>query len=69
LTPAERECLSLAADGLHSDQIAARLGLSVALVRAHLDAARIALGAASKLEAVLIADRHGLIPTSERSIH
>jgi len=57
----ERRVLALAATGLMTDEVAARLGMSPNDARRHLARAIDALGAGSKLHAVVIAFRRGLI--------
>jgi DNA-binding NarL/FixJ family response regulator len=61
LEPAERRVLELIAEGLSNREIAEQLGVPVEAVRDALDAIFARLGAGSKLEALLIAIRHGLI--------
>jgi DNA-binding NarL/FixJ family response regulator len=61
LTPREREVLTLVAEGLPNRTIAERLTLSLNTVRTHVQAVLTKLGAHSKLEAVAIARRRGLI--------
>lgn len=61
LTPREREVLSLLADGLSTAAIAKRLFLSPATVRNHIQSVLTKLGAHSKLEAVTVALREGLV--------
>ena len=61
LTAEERAVLELSAMGAVLGEVAEVLGMSDDEARAHLASAKHALGAASKLEAVLIALRHGLI--------
>ena len=61
LTAAERRVLQASARGLPTDEVAAHLGLSPDEVRRHVAAAMVALGARSKLEAVVLAIRRGLI--------
>ena len=61
LTTGERTMLSMAAAGFTSTQIAEAVGASRHLVRNVLVSATAKLGARSKLEAVLIADRTGQI--------
>ena len=67
LTELEHLVLRLSATGLTTDEVADRLGLSPDEVRRHVAAAMVALGASSKLEAVVHALRRGLIrlPTGE----
>ena len=61
LTEREREVLSLVADGLSNAAIAERLDVSVHTVRHHIARLSGKLGAHSKLEALSIAVRQGLI--------
>jgi len=61
LTRRQLEILRLVADGVSTGQIAGRLYLSRATVRNHVAAALRALGAHSRLEAVAVARRDGLI--------
>jgi DNA-binding NarL/FixJ family response regulator len=53
--------LELVARGLTTDEAAARLEVSPGVVRRHLASAIVALGARSKLEAIVAALRLGLI--------
>jgi DNA-binding NarL/FixJ family response regulator len=55
------EVLELLARGLTTDEAASRIGVSPGVVRRHLATAIVALGARSKLEAILAALRLGLI--------
>ena len=61
LTPREREVLACAAEGFSTEQIAQQLSLSALTVRTHLRNAMGKLQAHSRLEAVAIALRQGLI--------
>jgi DNA-binding CsgD family transcriptional regulator len=61
LEPSERHVLELVAEGLSNREMAERLGVPVEAVRASLGAIFAKLGASSKLEALLIAVRLGLI--------
>lgn len=62
LTDREREVLGLLADGLTNAAIAERLVVSVHTVRNHIANLSTKLGAHSKLEALSIAVREGLLP-------
>jgi len=62
LTEREREVLVLLADGLTNAAIAERLVVSVHTVRNHIANLSAKLGAHSKLEALSIAVREGLLP-------
>ncbi len=61
LSPRERECLNLAARGLTSDDIAARLEISPRTVQFHFDGIRSKLNAANRGEAIAVAIKAGLI--------
>lgn len=61
LTPRELEVVALLAEGLATQDIAEHLVLSVKTVRNHVQNAITKLGAHSKLEAVAIASRRGLV--------
>ena len=62
LTEREREVLSLLSEGLTNAAIADRLFVSVHTVRNHVANLSAKLGARSKLEALSIAVREGLLP-------
>ena len=62
LTEREREVLGLVAEGLSNAAIAERLVVSVHTVRNHIASLSTKLGAHSKLEALSIAVRRGLLP-------
>jgi DNA-binding NarL/FixJ family response regulator len=62
LTEREREVLALVAEGLPNAAIAERLVVSVHTVRNHIASLSAKLGAHSKLEALSIAVREGLLP-------
>lgn len=64
LTPREREMLGHLAEGLSNQAIAERLGVSVNTVRNHVQNVLTKLGAHSKLEAVAVAVREGIIERS-----
>jgi len=57
LSPEARRALALAAAGLTTDEVSARLGVGPDAVREHLRHAMRVLGARSKLEAVVLALR------------
>lgn len=61
LEPLERLVLKLMAHGLSAREVSQRLDVPVDRVRAHTHAAVVKLGAHSKLEALVIAIRRGLI--------
>ncbi len=63
LTSRERQVLVLLAEGLPNADIAERLTLSVHTVRNHVANLSAKLGAHSKLEALAIAMRQGLLPS------
>ena len=61
LTDLEHGVLQVSATGLLTDEVAIQLGMDPDEVRRHLVGAMAALGASSKLEAVVLALRLGLI--------
>ena len=61
LTDRQSEILRAVIDGLASDAISARLGISTDTVNDHINAIRVKLGAASRTEAVAIALRKHLL--------
>ncbi len=61
MTPREREVLQLLAEGCSTDEIMARLFVSRNTVRTHVQKVIGKLGAHSKLEAVAIARREGIV--------
>lgn len=61
LSDRERECLTLAARGLTTEDIAMKLGIGSRTVQFHFDAIRSKLAAANRQEAVARAIREGLI--------
>ena len=65
LAPVERRILELLATGLSTRDVADQIGMSVPAVRAQLSSILAKLGALSKLEALIIAIRRGLIDLSQ----
>lgn len=61
LTPREAEVLVAMSEGVANQDLAARFGISVHTVRNHVQRVIAKLGAHSRLEAVVIASRSGLI--------
>ena len=61
LTAREQETLLLLADGAGTDQISSKLGVARNTARNHVQRVLDKLGARSKLEAVSIARREGLL--------
>jgi len=61
LSPRESEVLDLLATGATTQQIASELFVSVTTVRNHIQRILVKLGAHSKLEAVVIAAREGIV--------
>jgi DNA-binding NarL/FixJ family response regulator len=64
LTPREREVLQCMVDGLNRPEIAERLGLSANTVRTHTQNLLAKIGAHSALEAITMAMRSGMRPSS-----
>lgn len=64
LTPRQREILGLIAEGVPAKVIAVRLGIAEVTVRNHIRGILRALGSHSQLEAVAVARRSGVLPTS-----
>lgn len=62
LSAREREVLALIAAGLFDEQIAVRLSITTAAVRAHVSAARGKLGATTRAHLMVIAGQIGLLP-------
>lgn len=65
LAPREREVLQAIATGLSPEQVADLLTISIHTVRTHLKNAMAKLNSRSKLEAVMLAIKHGLITLPE----
>jgi DNA-binding NarL/FixJ family response regulator len=61
LTPRQAEVLSLLAQGKSNEMIAKQLGISVGVVKLHINAIFKALNVQSRTEAVLIAVRYGVV--------
>jgi DNA-binding CsgD family transcriptional regulator len=61
LTPRQKECLKLTAGGMTALAISQKLGISVRMVRWHLQQARQRLGAVSSAQAVHIASKGNLL--------
>lgn len=61
LSPRERQCLVMAAHGLAGEDIAFKLAISPRTVQHHFDSIRSKLGAANRLEAVVIGLSSGII--------
>lgn len=66
LTPREQAVLALAADGCSTREIATRLGVSSATVKAHLRGAYTKLDVPDRTSAVAAALRRGLLPGRDR---
>jgi DNA-binding NarL/FixJ family response regulator len=67
LTPREREVIQCMVDGLSRPEIAERLGLSANTVRTHTQNLLGKVGAHSALEAITMAMRYGMRPSSRGS--
>ncbi len=65
LTPRQKDVLDLLAEGASTEQISAGLHLTTETVRNYVRQLLKALGAHSRLEAVVVARKHGLIRDSE----
>jgi HD-GYP domain-containing protein (c-di-GMP phosphodiesterase class II)/DNA-binding CsgD family transcriptional regulator len=63
LSPREAAVLDLVADGLTNRAIGSRLGISPKTVNTHLEHAYSKLGVSTRVAAVVVADRHGWLPT------
>ena len=61
LTRRQRECLQYTADGYTGRKVAHRLGISLRMVRFHLESARQRLNASSTTQAVYLAAKSGII--------
>ncbi|HLM10512.1 MAG TPA: response regulator transcription factor [Thermoleophilaceae bacterium] len=61
LSARQREILQMLADGMQTDQVAERLGLSTETVRTHTKRILAKLEASTRTQAVAIGIRHGLI--------
>ena len=61
LTPREREVLALLCEGLSNKLISRELGISVSTVKIHVSNIFAELNVSSRLQAVVIARRYGLI--------
>src|SRR6056297_1515141 len=61
LTPREHEILVILADGLSDKEIAAKLSVSIATVRTHVNAILAKTGTRSRTQALILAVRHGLV--------
>jgi PAS domain S-box-containing protein len=64
LTARQHDVLRLLDEGLGTAELAAQLGISVETARNHVRALLRELGVHSRLEAVAVARRHGLLPPS-----
>jgi DNA-binding NarL/FixJ family response regulator len=64
VTPRETQVLRALAAGQTAAQIAASLGISALTVQSHVKSILVKLGVHSKIEAVTLAWRHGLVPTN-----
>ncbi len=68
LSKRERECLTLAARGLTTDDIAMKLEISSRTVQFHFDSIRSKLGAANRQEAVALAVQSGVVQAGKGSL-
>ena len=62
LTEREREIVALVGQGLSNDDIAARLVISPATAKTHVNRAMAKTGARDRAQLVVLAHRHGLVP-------
>lgn len=62
LSPREREALVMWADGSTNEDVATRMGVSVHTAKFHANAVLLKLSAHSRMHAVAIGFRAGLIP-------
>jgi len=67
LTPREREVLSLLCEGLPNKSIGRRLNISAGTVKIHVGKILSGLGASSRLQAVVIAQRQRVLDESDVS--
>lgn len=65
LTPREREVLRALAEGLSDKEIAKRLSISTGTARTHVVNILAKLGVNSRLQAVVVATRHGVVDISD----
>jgi DNA-binding NarL/FixJ family response regulator len=61
ITPREREVIRALAEGLDSEGIAERLGITVEEERAHVAGVLVKLGARTRLQALAVAARLGVV--------
>lgn len=61
LTPREQDVLRALGDGLHDKEIAERLSISTETVRSHMVHILSKLGVQSRVQALVLAARHGLV--------
>ncbi|MDP9437196.1 MAG: response regulator transcription factor, partial [Actinomycetota bacterium] len=67
LTPREREVLQALADGLSDREISENLHVGIGTVRNHLVSVFAKLGVNSRLQALVIALRHGIVEVGRPS--
>jgi DNA-binding NarL/FixJ family response regulator len=68
LTPREKQVLQALAAGDTAAQIAPSLGISTLTVQSHVKSILAKLGVHSKIEAITLAWRHGLVPTNRSGL-